>query len=286
MNITNFVRNNRSSNEEDMSTEMVLMGKSKNDYILRIPEELRLEIFSYLNLADLGRCSSVKREWNQLIGRSSLMKRAIYEERAYSTKIWENRFGLPATRGEDKEEEFASLPPNIYEILKGRCPMSSSEERVGETHKLMRIPKTMNGQPLTLKSFGNFIKPLFPHSNTGYEGQSFNEHGNTPIRNSYWVLMMDRKVSEKDMDTKLFPLHGYEAPRMIEAVFCIGASLIKNEIHITDTVHVRVGVRCQELLDRWSPRAYYGIDVVSSEGISIANTICRRDLATIPVKKL
>ena len=286
MKVTNSVKINRSSNEEDMGTELVLMGKSKLDSSFKIPDDIRLNIFSYLKLSDLGRCFQVSREWSQFIGSSSLMKRAIYEEKAHSTKIWENRFGIDATRGEDKEKEFASLPSNIYEILKGRCPMSSSEERVGETHELMRIPKTMNGEPVTLKSFGHFIKPMFPHSNTGYEGQSFNNLGDTPVRKSYWVLVRNGQVSEEDMNTKLSPQYGYEALRMIEAVICISASLIKLEVDITDSVHVRVGTRCQEIIPYWSPRSYYGINKISSYGIGIASTISCSDLAIAPTKKI
>ena len=84
------------------------------------------------------------------------------------------------------------LPANIKEILTSPCPFWPSKS-VGETHLLVLIPKTVDGQPFTLNSLGKLIKsPKSGGYATKYRAYTTpvtTMCGKKSVSESYWVLM-------------------------------------------------------------------------------------------------
>jgi hypothetical protein len=216
-------------------------SSSSNDYSHQEPgpinflsEELILKIFSHLDLASLGAVSRVNKEWQTIANEPHLWKRAIYKEIACTSETLAKCCGEKVIEGEDQQEEWHSLPRNIAEILKGPCPVFP-KKRVIDTHILVHIPKTINGEPLTLNSLGLLAKKYFPETEKGYLGScrvTLNEFGDKPIDESRWVLMTKKfipksrnrfYVTQKALiaaiaDKASVP---YEVPRVLEASFCM-----------------------------------------------------------------
>ncbi|BBI17192.1 F-box protein [Neochlamydia sp. S13] len=156
-----------------------------------LPRELLLEIFSYLNFTSLEASSLVSKEWKQLASDPLVQKKVVYQDIAFSNKKWAICFGKESVKGEDLKEEFFSLPNDIFKILKSPC-LAFPGKRVIDTHVLVRIPKTLSGQHLTLSTLGAVAKRYFPDSQTGYgliPRLIVNELGDKPLEKSQWVLM-------------------------------------------------------------------------------------------------
>src|SRR3984957_19121861 len=132
-----------------------------------LPNELILEIFSLLNVVTLEKSCEVSKTWKELANDPIVCKKLVYREIAFSNENWVLCFGKDIVKDEDKKEEFSSLPGNILEILKSPCPIFSGK-KVIDTHMLVRIPKTINSQLLTLNSLGQLAKRYFPNNTTGY----------------------------------------------------------------------------------------------------------------------
>ncbi len=207
--------------------------------INKLPVDLILEFFSYLNLATLGIGLRVSKEWKCLLSEPSLWKKAIYQEIAFSNKKWTQCFGQDIVKDEDNKEEFSSLPANIGEILKSPC-QAFPGKKIIDTHILVRIPKTINGQPLTLNSLGELAKKYFRSSETGYIDildeiawkAIVNQLGDQSIDKSCWVLMTktilpeSTKISYADQQTLVAnltkkALASYEVPPVLKAAVCI-----------------------------------------------------------------
>ena len=101
---------------------------------------------------------------------------------AFGAEQWKKYFG-------DVGQE-PPLPANIHEILNSPCPFIQGKKKE-ETHLLVLIPATLNGQPLTLKRLGALMKARDSKLKEGGY-RYFNDNGNhidTPFETSHWVLM-------------------------------------------------------------------------------------------------
>jgi hypothetical protein len=123
------------------------------------------------------------------------------------------------------------LPSNINQILQGPCPIWPGKI-VQETHILVLIPATVNGQPFTLKS----LRELIQHPLTGPVGEysylDLGEYQDAAVGQSYWVLM-SRDVLEgsrnQGFQTQFAQVKAlaesssmaYDAPKVLEAATCI-----------------------------------------------------------------
>lgn len=204
----------------------------KQDPLERLPDELVLKIFSYLDFNTLGRICLVSKKWKQIASDETLWKKVEVYDKAVSNKKWAQWFGESVVKGENLEEEWKSLPWNIAGILEGRCPVFP-DKRVKDTHMLVRLPKTLNGK-LTLKSLGELAKQHFPANNTGYRFVTTGvaEMVDDSIPKSQWVLMttdilpesIDKTYKEQNKiiaDLAKKSLISYEIPGRLEAVACI-----------------------------------------------------------------
>jgi hypothetical protein len=163
----------------------------KYDILNLIPDEISLEILSYLNQKELTGASLVNKTWKVLADSDILWNELYLREnlkKAFRKENWKN-FG-------DIGEE-PPLPKGIINILKKPCPFSPGKT-VGETHRLMLIPETMDGKPLTLITFKNACKNAkdgFSYLPCTDNCEFLKKHGEQPTGHSYWVLMTNETIT-------------------------------------------------------------------------------------------
>jgi len=138
---------------------------------------------------------------------------------AFGKAKWEQCFG-------DIGVEPA-LPTNIEEILDSQCPIWP-DKKVHETHMLTLIPKTVNGQLLTLKTLGELVQhPKQGGNVTSYSIFYPGGHENTPAGESHWVLMARdvipdsrKKIYKEQVQlAQTYNKNGieYEVPKLLDA---------------------------------------------------------------------
>ena len=103
--------------------------------------------------------------------------------------------------------------------------------QVRETHLLILIPKTINGEALTLNSLRKLIKSpkkgfesKFAH-NWGNTDEVLKKFGDIPINESYWALITKDVVPNSRCLTfgaqeKLLT-ESYRVPKLIEIAVCV-----------------------------------------------------------------
>ena len=121
------------------------------------------------------------------------------------------------------------LPSQLREALNAPCPFWSSK-KVEETHLLVLIPKTIDGQPFTLNRLGELIQnPKQGHKTKYdyYDNDVKNELGSGSPSSSYWVLMTrdvipgSRSKSYQDQVKLVQSYSSYELPGALEAAIAI-----------------------------------------------------------------
>lgn len=124
-------------------------------------------------------------------------------------KFWTDHLG-------DIGEE-PSLPNDLEELLIQPCPFSSGK-KVGETHFLLLVPKTLNGKALTKKLLEKMVKnPLRGHpTQIICTTKTDALIGEKSIPESRWVLMY-KEIMFGTSITHLDAI-GYRMPEPIEAM--------------------------------------------------------------------
>jgi len=182
-------------------------------------------IFRNLSLPALGRCSSVCKVWKEMTEKQI---NTFSHEKAFGPKEWFIHFGTHL-------KNVLRLPPDIAEILSSPCPFWPGKQ-VYETHLLVLIPQTVNGQPLTLKTLGELIKkPLTGHA-TQYSNFYLGEYTDPAAPPSHWVLMTSdviegsRNKSYPDQQMLLSQKGqgDYAVPTILDATVCIFMEYIRS----------------------------------------------------------
>ena len=164
--------------------------------------------------------SPLKLEWgvqSQVILRQQQQK-VIEQYGAFGKKKWEQYFG-------DSGIE-PILPPNIQEILSATCPIYP-DKKVYETHLLTLIPQTVNEQPLTLKTLGEFVQKPLQGPATKYSYLSLGEYKDPPVPASHWTLLsrdviLNSRNKRYAAQQELVPQYpGYEIPHILDATVSI-----------------------------------------------------------------
>ena len=128
--------------------------------------------------------------------------------------------------------EEPPLPKNLEAILNNPCPFSGDKSvKVKDTHMLVLVPATVNGEALTLNKLQDLIQnPRNKGHKTNYEYYSSStksKHGDTSVERSHWVLMTrdlvpDSKNKTYQEQKDLVNQHeGYGLPGALEAAVCI-----------------------------------------------------------------
>lgn len=163
-------------------------------------------------------------------------KKFSYPEEAFTTeklaKCFEEKPDL--IKGEDQQVEQNSLPENIEQILDGDCPIFPGK-KVRETHLLVRIPKKIDGENLTLRKLGLLAIKFFPKNETGYRffiPSITDKFGDECLDKSRWVLMTkevipgSRNKSYKDQQALVLGIQEntqilYRIPKTLEVSYCV-----------------------------------------------------------------
>ena len=133
--------------------------------------------------------------------------------------------------GEEKWNEYfgdigqvPKLPEHIEEILGEKCPYTG--KKVRDSHLLTLIPKTVNGQALTLSKLGELIKSPLKGSSTKYSHFSVGEHDKA-VNSSYWALLLQdvmpnsRNKTFNDQKALVKQALGYTVPKAIEVAVSV-----------------------------------------------------------------
>ncbi len=142
---------------------------------------------------------------------------------AFGKAKWDTYFG-------DIGEE-PPLPADIGQILQSPCPFWPGK-KIEETHLLVLIPTSVNGQPLTLKTLGELAAKPKQGPATQYKYFNLGEYQDQPVTQSYWVLMTRDVIEGSRNKTyadqkQLVATHAqktgvaYELPKILEATTCI-----------------------------------------------------------------
>lgn len=210
-----------SENEEKSSVSL-------NKPIDSLISDTAIEIFSYLNCADLAAVCSVSKNWDAFTKEDeNLWNGIMFREFAFGKEKWAKYFGVIGVE--------PSLPENIYEILKSPCPVFLGSS-VARTHKLMLVPEKVNGTPFTFNSLEGLVNKYKQDHLFGYgyvDRRVRAAHGNTKPDKSRWVLMTkevpewtkgdsyyENKVSSVECLSSMIKVI-YQVPNLLEAAVCI-----------------------------------------------------------------
>lgn len=144
---------------------------------------------------------------------------------AFGKTVWNTYFG-------DVGEE-PPLPAYIDTLLCSPCPFWPGKQ-VKDTHLLVLIPRTVNGQPFTLKRLVDLVKtPLGGGQATQIDGcrswlDAVQAHASNPAPASHWVLMPKYALPKspgKTYDVQRAAVNAldaaYEVGHLLDAVTCV-----------------------------------------------------------------
>ena len=221
-------------------------------------------IFSHLSLPALGICSRVCKAWNKL---AMEHMDAFSHERAFGPKEWFIYFG-------GYLKNTPRLSPNMTEILNSPCPFVDGK-KVHETHLLVLVPQTVNGQPLTFKTLGELVqKPLQGHA-TNYSYFYLGVYTDPAAPPSHWVLMT-RDVIEGSRNKRyqtqqaLLSQKGqgfYRVPTIIDATVCIFMEYVRTATRLYSDSPWTFA-RCQE---KYSADCQLGVGGFGAGGLNISH---------------
>lgn len=231
---------------ETLRKELTVQGL---DLATHLSKDVVLTVFSYLDYEDLSNCLLVSRQWKKLTDDHQLWNRIILNRFAFGKKQWEIHIGQVGIE--------PPLPPHIYSILKSPCVFFPNK-RVGNTHVLTLIPKSVNQQPLNLSLFEKLNKQsnlTYPFEGKGLSEKFIEPHMNQSPHESYWVLMAKDLISQtKELNStnQTAFLKGlneqsqikYEIPSYLEALTCV---YIHNNFS-QKIINPSQSIRCKEEL--------------------------------------
>ncbi len=250
----------------------------KVDPLKRLPNEIIFEILSYLSFEELSRMCLMSKDWNIMASLPILTKTAIYKDSklAFGNHAWAKAGELESI-GENNKEEFNSLPITIGKILKSPCHLFP-EKRVGETHILIRIPKTFNGQLFTIDVLGKIAKKHFQYNENGYDHvqpEVAKQVSGESVEKSKWVLMsksvMEGSTKKKYSEQEQIIINlaaqsntPYKVAGTLQATACILAEYCRSETRLFNTFP-SIYTRCNENHEDLQ----FAVGYFSEEGLSL-----------------
>lgn len=170
------------------------------------------------------------------------------------------------------------LPPTIHQILSSPCPIWP-DKTVQETHLLVLIPQTINGNPLNLKTIGELIKTPKQGHATQYRTFQLGEYLDPPAGASHWVLMTrdvipgsrHKRYHEQQLLVRQLPpqpFASYQVPNVLDAVVCVLMEYVQSGKRLLGNAPW-VYTRCQEKFNNNDWQLIVG--GFSEEGLGICN---------------
>jgi hypothetical protein len=226
---------------------------------------IRKLIFSNLSLPALGACSRVCKAWKEMTNKHI---NAFSHPHAFGPKEWNTYFGAYL-------RNVPRLPYNIKEVLNSPCPFWPYK-KVSESHLLVLVPQTVQGQPLTLKTLGKLVKKPSQGNASGYDFFYVGHYTDSDAPPSHWVLLTrdviegSRNKSFKDQQALLEKQVVYEIPPILDATVCIFIEYIRAGTKLYSTSPWTF-TRCKEKYDAIWQLAVGGfgpdgLNVTSSSG--------------------
>lgn len=257
----------------DQSLEKIEQApeRTEQDFFHLLPEEMIIKIFSKFNKhVDLGRCGMVSKRW-QVLANDQTLWNALIPEIAIGKIEWESFFGDIG--------EVPPLPKNIDQILDSDCPIWKGK-KVRETHILMLIPKTIDGEQISLNKLrelarfpkqGNTADYKVVKSRQSILWAIIAQLGDKSIDSSYWILMTKDVIPESRNknylkqqiiinDLNHCSQAKYDVPTALEATTCIFLEHIINRNQLYKQFSPSNATRCQEELESYEDykRLYIG----------------------------
>jgi hypothetical protein len=183
-------------------------------------------------------------------------KGTIRDAQRFGQAQWKTYFG-------DIGDE-PSLPDDIDEILHSTCPFSGNEDtKVKDTHMLVLIPATVDGEKLTLDK----LEQLIPNSKEGNKatyrsyGRTKDEHGRAEVGQSHWVLMTrdilpgsrNKTYNDQKELVQLYSDQDYVVPDAIEAAVCILMEFVASGVHLYPITYIPTYTRCAQTVEGQYP---------------------------------
>lgn len=185
----------------------------------RLPNEIKLEIFSYLGPRALGNCCLLNKQIKVVATDRKLLKEVLFRKiDVFGKKEWEKYLG-------DVGEE-PLLPKKIVRMLQRPCPFWKNGAKVWETHTLTLMPKQAAGKNLDLTHYRKLIKsPKNGGNPSNYYEFDAGFYAKLPIRSSYWTLTASWIVPEG------YPIpRGYSMPTSLEMVVSVTTQYTKTKL--------------------------------------------------------
>jgi len=171
--------------------------------------DVSLEILSYLGAEDLGRCKRISKNYREIANNPALWSKLVPES-AFGKAQWEKCIGDVGIE--------PKLPDGIHKILGSPCPIWRGK-KVKDTHMLTLIPRSVNGDPLTLNALRELVRSPKNGLSTSIVGASPSipaEHFSTPVLASHWVLMT-KDVLPRSRSTSFLAQQALVAQLPVEA---------------------------------------------------------------------
>ena len=155
--------------------------------------------------------------------------------------------------------EEPPLPKNLKAILNNPCPFSRDKSvKVKDTHMLVLVPATVNGEALTLNKLQDLIQnPQNKGHKTDYEYYGIatkSKHGDTSVGRSHWVLMTrdvvpySRNKTYQDQKDLVNQHEGYGLPGALEAAVCILMEHVSSGFKLFGEIPQLTYTRCTEIV--------------------------------------
>jgi len=173
---------------------------------------------------------------------------SIVDAFAFGAKKWEKYFGSVG--------EVPPLPANIIEILRSPCPYFK-DKKVGETHILMLVPATVEGQPFNLKNLDKLVQNPKPPGHAlilnTFQSAVREKYEYVAPKASRWVLMTNdvipnsRLESYLDQKSLVEKAPGYKVPDLLSAAACIMMNFVDRNERLFPSYPLTY-TRCEEIV--------------------------------------
>jgi|GEM_PF-1777286 len=166
---------------------------------------------------------------------ANTFKGEIRGDQRFGKAEWEKYFG--------EVGKEPPLPEDIDDILNSPCPFSENESvKVKDTHMLVLIPATVNGENLTLDKLGELIKNPKCGRKARYryydDSETKKQCGQEKIGVSRWVLMTkdvlpgSKGMSLQSQRKLVSEYKDYHVPQIAEASVCILMEYIQSGTYL------------------------------------------------------
>ncbi len=147
----------------------------------QLPEEIVLEIFSYLNLPELAKCCLVSRGWRQLAKDDQLLLDLKIKDYIFDAQDCKKYFG-------EITKPVPPLPDNYKKILLSPDP-DFPKQRTMENWMFLLMPEEIDGKHLDLETMGQLaVSKKIDEVGCRFGDEILMKDKEIPIEKSYWIL--------------------------------------------------------------------------------------------------